>query len=325
MASSRRARGAPPRLLDYNATLIGRDDFTDELSTFHVRYDAPLDSEPAFVPGQYVAVGLNNEASPEFGAVRRSMSIASAPEQGEALQFYMRFVRRPTSDNPLTHLIWTKRAGDRLHVTRKPVGKFTIAETLGEDDARARLCVAAGTGLAPFLSMLRSMRHRDSSADMSRFVLIHAASYPADLCYADELRGYAERHGLHYFASVSRPQEAPGWTGDTGRAEDYFLPERLEAFEARAGFRPGELTPHRAGVLVCGLQGTIARCIERLAPRGFAPFHRRLRNVLGLGEDRPPSLWWEQYDAEPVIDVKDAEAVERLKLDLQRAAVARPG
>ncbi|HEX5419903.1 MAG TPA: hypothetical protein VFY39_07875 [Gammaproteobacteria bacterium] len=311
------------RLLDYNATLIRRDDFTPELSTFHIRYDEPLDAEPAFLCGQYVALGLNNEAKPALGSVRRSMSIASAPEQKSRLEFYIRFVRHPASDNPFTHLLWPIKEGGRIYVTRKPAGKFTLGETFREDDSRAVLCVSAGTGLAPFLSMLRSLRMKDPSADMRRFILIHGASYPADLCYADELLGYAEQNGLHYFRSISRPQEAPGWTGDTGRAEDYFLPGRLEDFEARAGMRTGELTPRRAGVLVCGLQGTIARCIERLASRGFIPFHRRLRRALGVADDSPPSLWWEQYDAEPVIDLKSEEAVAALKSELERGLALR--
>jgi ferredoxin--NADP+ reductase len=306
----------PPRPLEYNATLIRREDFTPELATFHVRYDEPLEGDPAFVPGQYVALGLNNEARPQLGSVRRSMSLASAPEQKDAFQFYVRFVRRPASSNPLTHLLWPMSEGDRLFMTRRPAGKFTMASTVGDADRRLMLCVAAGTGLAPFLSIVRSTKIRNPGADMSRIVLIHGASYPSDLCYADELSSYAEQNGLRYSCSVSRPKEAPSWNGDTGRAEDYFLPERLEDFETRVGLVPGELTPHSAAVLVCGLQGTIARCIERLAPRGFCPFHRRLRKALGLDEDHPPSLWWEQYDTEPVIDVKNSETVAALKRDL---------
>ncbi|HEU4619719.1 MAG TPA: hypothetical protein VFV10_16900 [Gammaproteobacteria bacterium] len=307
----------PPRPLEYNATLIRREDFTPELSAFHVRYDEPLGTDPAFVPGQYVALGLNNETRPELGSVRRSMSIASAPEQTHGFEFYMRFVRHPASDNPLTHLLWRRAAGDRIYMTRKPVGKFTLRDTIGEGDGRIRLLVAAGTGLAPFLSMVRSATLRDPDASLSGVVLIHGASYPADLCYSDELRLLAERNGLRYLPTVSRPHEAPGWTGDTGRAEDFFLPGRIESLEARAGLRAGELGARTAAVLVCGLQGTIARCIERLAHRGFVPFHRRIRHALGIEDERPASLWWEQYDAEPVIDLHDAEAVAALKRDLE--------
>ena len=311
----------PPRPLTYNATLVAREDFTAELAAFHVRYDEPLAQAPAFRPGQYVALGRNNEARPVLGGVRRSMSIASAPEQTNALEFYIRYVAHPASDNPLTHLLWPMRIGERLFMSRKPVGKFTIEDTLGEPDSRIRLFVAAGTGLAPFLSMLRAMAIKDARADMRRILLIHAASYPADLRYGEELARYAERHGLRCFRSVSRAAEAAAWTGDTGRAEDYFVPERLEALEERAGLPRGALNARDAGVLVCGFQGTIARSIERLAPRGFVPFHRRIRGALGLDESVPASLWWEQYDAEPVIDLRNADAVAVLK-DGLRAGIA---
>jgi ferredoxin/flavodoxin---NADP+ reductase len=305
-----------PKRLTYNATLTRRVDFSSKLAAFHVRYDEPLDGDPTFTPGQYVALGLNNESRPELGSVRRSMSLASAPEQKDAFEFYIRLVESPESENPLTHLLWAMKEGDRVFMTRKPVGKFTLRDTVGESPSRVHVYVAAGTGLGPFLSMIRSRKLRDANSDMSRIVLIHAASYPADLCYADELSRCAAENGLRYFRSVSRPKEAPEWTGDTGRAEDYFLAERLEDFERRAGFRPGELTPHAAGVLVCGLQGTIARCVERLAPRGFVPFHRKIRRVLGLGVEVPASLWWEQYDTEPVIDIGNEEDVAGLRRDL---------
>jgi ferredoxin--NADP+ reductase len=309
-----------PKPLAYNAVLVRRDDFTAELTTFHVKYDEALKPEgPAFVPGQYVAIGLNNTEQPDKGSVRRSMSILSAPEQQEAYEFYIRWVKHPESDNPLTHLLWKMKEGDRIFMTRKPVGVFTVKDTVGESDPRWRLYVAAGTGLAPFVSMLRSEHLRDPKADMSRTVLLHGASYPGDLCYADELAGYAEQHGLHYFRTVSRPKEAPDWKGDAGRVEEYFKPDKLEDLEKRIGVAAGTLTPRTAGVLICGLQGTIAETITRLAPRGFVPDNRRIRKALEVPEDMPAHVWWEQYDNTPVIDVDDAALVGRLRDQLRAA------
>jgi ferredoxin/flavodoxin---NADP+ reductase len=313
----------PPKPLAYNAELVRRDDFTPELTTFHVRYDQPLEAEGArFVPGQYVAIGLNNEERPDLGSVRRSMSLFSAPEEQDAYQFYIRYVKHPDSPNPLTHLLWKMKPGDRIFMTRKPVGVFTLRDTVGEDDPRWRLFVAAGTGLAPFVSMVRSAHLRDPSVDMGRTVLLHGASYPADLCYREELEGYAAKNGLHYLRTVSRPKEAPGWTGDVGRVEDYFLPDRLAELESRLGLAAGGLTPATAGVLICGLQGTIGQTIERLAPRGFIPDNRRIRKALEIPQDMPPHVWWEQYDTTPVVDIHDPAVVARLK-DQLRAAWAR--
>jgi ferredoxin--NADP+ reductase len=309
----------PPKPLAYNAELVRRDDFTAELTTFHVRYDQPLGDDKPFLPGQYVALGLNNTDKPELGSVRRSMSILSAPEQREVFEFYIRWVKHPESDNPLTHLLWKMNVGDRIFMTRKPVGVFTVKDTVGEGDPRWQIYVAAGTGLAPFVSMVRSIHLRDDRADMSRIVLLHGASYPADLCYKEELEGYASQHGLHYFRTISRPKEAPDWTGDTGRVEEYFRPEKLVALEERLGLQAGALRPDNAGVLICGLQGTIAETITRLIPRGFIPDNRRIRKALGVPEEKPAHTWWEQYDNTPVIDIDNAELVARLSGELKAA------
>lgn len=308
-----------PKPLEYNAVLTRRVDFTPELTSFYVRYDQPLATAPLFLPGQYVAIGLNNDDKPELGSVRRSMSICSAPEETDAFEFYIRWVKHPESDNPLTHLLWNMKVGDRIFMTRKPVGKFTLEDTCGVADPRYKVFVAAGTGLAPFVSMVRSLHLRDPRADMSKLILLHGASYPADLCYREELEGYAEQHRLHYFKSVSRPGEAAEWKGDVGRVEDYLKAERLAELEDRLGVAPGGLHIDTAAVLICGLTGTIAQTITRLAHRGFVPFDRKIRKACGLPEAQPAAMWWEQYDTDPVVDINNPDVVASLRADLVKA------
>ncbi len=309
--------------LTYNATLVERIDTTDALAIFKVRPDEPLPGDPPFLPGQYVTLGLNNEERPELGSVRRPMSIASAPEERESLEFYIRYVGEPESENPLTHLLWKTRAPDRLFLRPKAVGKFTIEDTIGSDDPRLRVCVAAGTGLAPFLSCARSEVLRDPEADLSGWAILHGASFPADLGYREELERLERKHRLVYLKSVSRPWLAPEWQGDKGRVEDYFLPERLADTEARLGLGPGRLEPGRAVIYICGLQGTIGTTIRRLLGRGFVPDNRKLRRALEVPDEVDPSLFFEQYDATPVIDVKDPEVVEPLRAELAAALAAR--
>ncbi len=302
----------------YNATLVERLDLTPQLAVFKVRPDAALAGDPQFVPGQYVTLGLNNEQRPDLGSVRRPMSIASAPEERDALEFYIRYVSHPESDNPLTHLLWRAKAGDRMFMRPKAVGRFTVADTVGEADGRLRVCVAAGTGLAPFLCMARSDHLRDADADLGRWAILHGASYPADLGYRDELESLAA-HGLRYLASVSRPKESPDWRGDVGRVEDYFLPERLADLEGSLGLGAAKLDPGHAVIYICGLQGTIGKTIERLAARGFVPENRKLRRALEVPDDVPASLFFEQYDNTPVIDIKDPRVVEPLRDQLRAA------
>jgi ferredoxin--NADP+ reductase len=298
--------------LDYNATLVERIDLTDKLSLFRVKPDAAWGPTgdgriPDYDPGQYVTLGMNNIAQPEKGSVQRAYSIASPPEEKRWFEFYIRYVDHPASDNPLTHLLWPLKQGERLFLGKKVVGHFTLEKAIQPDDARLRVTVAAGTGLAPFLSMVLSARNRGK--DIHRFAMLHGASYAADLGYADELKAlYRERPDL-YFPSISRPQSCPGWNGPCGRIESHFSePQKLATLETRLGLGAGGMTPERAVIFICGLTGTIQNIVLAMLKRGFVPSDRALRKALGL-LDLEPSLFYEQYDSEPVIDVATPEAV----------------
>jgi ferredoxin--NADP+ reductase len=264
-----------------------------------------------------VTLGLNNADRPDLGGVRRPMSIASSPEQARrqgALEFYIRFVKAPESENPFTHLLWKLRPGDRLHMRSRPVGHFTLESTCGVDDTRFHVYVAAGTGLAPFTSIVFDRHARDLG--LSREVILHGASYPEELGYRDELCRLAREHGLVYLPTVSRPPadaaEGPTWMGSRGRVEDFFLPARLPELAERLGLSTEQLTPQHCTVLICGLNGTIARVIERLLPLGFVPDNRRIRRALCIADDVPASLFFEQYDNDPPLSLKDPGEVARL-------------
>ncbi|HEX3766239.1 MAG TPA: hypothetical protein VHW23_46420 [Kofleriaceae bacterium] len=308
--------------LEYNATLTERVDVTDALTLFRVTPDQPPAQRPWFVPGQYCVLGLNNAEKPELGSVRRSMSIASAPEHDGPVEFYIRWVAKPESDNPLTHLLWKIKTGDRMYMRAVAAGVFTVPDTVGVDDPRLRVMVAAGTGSAPFLSMVRSELRRNPDADLSRWVLLHGASYPADLGYRDELLQMVERNGLKYWGTVSRPREALDWKGDAGRVEAFFEGARLDEFERRLGLPAGGFTPRNAVILICGLTGTITGTILPLLDRGFVPEVKRIREALGVPAERHASVFWEQYDTEPIINIKDPNVVEPLRARMQ-AALAR--
>jgi ferredoxin--NADP+ reductase len=308
--------------LEYNATLTERVDVTEALTLFRITPDQPPAERPWFTPGQYCVLGCNNAEQPELGSVRRSMSIASAPEDDGPTEFYIRWVAKPESDNPLTHLLWKLKTGDRMYMRAVAAGVFTVKDTIGVEDPRIRVMVAAGTGSAPFLSMVRSELRRDPAADLSRWALLHGASYPADLGYRDELMRMVDRNRLKYWGTVSRPKEAPTWKGDTGRVEGFFEGKRLEELERRLGLPPGGFTPKNVVIFICGLTGTITGTIIPLIDRGFVPDHKRTREALGVPADVKDSLFYEAYDTESVINLKDPNVVEPLRARMQ-AALAR--
>jgi ferredoxin--NADP+ reductase len=250
------------------------------------------------------------------------MSIASAPEVDGPLEFYIRYVARPASQNPLTHLLWELETGARIYLHAVAAGVFTIKDTVGVDDPRLRVMVAAGTGAAPFVSMIRSEVHRNPRADLSKWVLLHGASYPFELGYRQECLALSATNALRYWGTVSRASEARDWTGDVGRVESFFEPDRLGNLEQRLGLAVGEFTPKRVVVFVCGLTGTIGASLVRLLDRGFMPNAKAIRQALAVPPDVSPSLFYELYDPAPVIDIGNPAVIDPLRARTQ-AALAR--
>jgi len=312
-----------PKLLRENAAIVERIDLTDTLSIFRIAPDRPPTTRSWFMPGQYCVLGANNVESPTLGGVGRAMSIASAPEFDGPVEFYIRRVTRPATRNPLTHLLWKRHAGDRVYMGTVAAGTFTISDTVGDSDPRIRVMVAAGTGLAPFISMIRSATCRDANADLSSVIVLHGMSYPSELGYRDELLRLVATNGLRYWATVSRCEEATGWAGDVGRVESFFEPSRLAALESRVGLPPHGFAPRNVAVLVCGPNGTIVGTVTALIDRGFVPRAPQLRQALGVRPDLKDSIFYEQYDPHPVIDIHDPTIVEPLRARMQ-AALTEP-
>jgi ferredoxin--NADP+ reductase len=315
------------KLLPYNATLTARIDLEPTLAIFRLRPDEILrkgaPTGPWFLPGQYVTIGMNREVvegenDPRPVSVRRPMSIASPPEDEDELEFYIRKVSTPESDLPLTHVMWGVKVGDRMYCRAAATGKFTVEDTVGLDDKRLKVCLAAGTGMAPFISIARSRVRRDPEARLDDLAILHGASYPTSLGYREECEQLARDNGLKYVATISRPKDVPNWNGFAGRAEG-LVAENLAKTELACGLGEGGMRPDKAVILICGLTGTIANTIIALLKRGFVPDNKRLRRALEVPDDMPASIFWEQYDTEPVIDVKDAALIDQLRAELRAA------
>jgi len=280
-----------------NATLVERIELAPTLVIFRIRPDVvPADGEPWFLPGQYAAIGV--------GDVQRAYSIASAPAERRWLEFYVRFAREPATVSPLTHRLFKVPIGGRLHLGEKIAGRFTLERTVPPGDRRKKLLVAAGTGLAPFVSMVRHARHARAETALAHLAVLHGVSHPHELAYRDELSDAAAHFGLLYLPTVSRPAGHPDWAGLTGRVET------LLDGGALAGV---ELTPDKTIVYVCGFRDTIAGAVRRLLRRGYVPEDRRLRRLIGIEDDAKPSLFFEQYDLEPVFDPNDHALIAELR------------
>jgi ferredoxin--NADP+ reductase len=256
-----------PRVVDadadaYNCRLVRRVDQTDDLAYFWVK----LDAEPIhFDPGQYLTIGVFADGK----LLQRPYSVASAPIEASdgGYEFYVRRVPIPR----FTTLLWRLPIGHRMRMIG-PKGRFLLEP----DDKRTHLFVSTGTGIAPFISMIRqSMVDRGPR----RTVVINGCSYVDELGYREELESLERdrRYPLHYVPTISRPDDPrnAGWTGRTGRVESI-----VTSVSHEHGLRPD-----RTVVYICGNPEMIINAERELMDRGFPEFHVKKELYWPKGKD----------------------------------------
>jgi ferredoxin--NADP+ reductase len=226
----------------------GRISRWEEISPGLAIVGVEANDEPfPFAPGQYATLGLMGDAGK---LIRRPMSVSSSADDLSEYEFFIRLV----DEGEFTPLLWQRAVGDAINITG-PKGKFLLQE-----DSRRCLFVASGTGLAPFISMIETLRGRGEARDI---VLLHGVSYEHDLAWRQQLEELEASEGftLRYVATISRPQYHSDWTGCTGRVES-IVEGQLDAHG---------LTPENTTIYVCGNPEMITAVEEMAAARGFPP------------------------------------------------------
>lgn len=255
-----------------NATMTHREDVSPGLSIIRVESDKALFP---FEAGQYCVLGLPPEAArireageePELDEkkrkqmIRRAYSISSSSKSGEYLEFYVTLVQT----GGLTPRLFNLKVGDRVWLGPKATGLFTLKEV---PEGSTLFLMATGTGLAPYVSMVRSDILNEHTH--RKIVISHGARYSKDLGYREELEELASRHdNLVYIPSITRPQDDPDWKGATGYLQAQLRSGRLEEL---AGV---ELCPETCHVFLCGNPSMIEEAVEILKERGLTEWSRQ--------------------------------------------------
>jgi ferredoxin--NADP+ reductase len=248
----------------YNATVIGREEINPQLLIMRVRPDGELYD---FKPGQFAVLGLLGgaprveEAAPDEPPVepdkmiRRAYSIASSSLERRYIEFYLTLI----TSGQLTPRLFALAHGSRIFLGPKASGIFTLDRVPAE---KSVVLIATGTGLAPYISMLRTMLVNDSRR---KFVILHGARYGWDLGYRGELESLARlRPNLTYIPSITRPDQDPHFHGYTGRIQALMEQGVLEKESGVA------LDPQQAEVFLCGNPEMVKVATTMLEGKGFA-------------------------------------------------------
>lgn len=262
-----------------NATITMRYEINHGLLVLQI---TPDDEMPPFKAGQYTVLGLPGSAArthlaePEAPSadpdklIKRAYSIASSSLHGKYFEFYVALVRT----GALTPRLFAAQQGERIHIGSKIVGMFTLDDVNPDHDV---VFVATGTGLAPYLSMLRSAYEFDANRTT---VVCHGSRVSWDLGYRSEMEGLAARYGnFHYLPIIDEKDRDPLWTGPVGFINRFFE-------EGIVGERLGhELRPDRTSVFLCGNPLMIQSMEGLLTPQGFREHKRK----------EPGNLFMEKY------------------------------
>lgn len=191
-----------------------------------------------FRSGEFVMIGLKDGDRP----LLRAYSIVS-PSWEEHLEFFS--VKVP--EGPLTSRLQHLKVGDYLFLSKKPTGTLVIDAL---QPGQRLFMVGTGTGLAPFLSVLRDPETHDRFEEI---IITHTVREEQELAYrdfleneihADEIFGELLRDRFTYYPTVTRGEfKTPGRITDRIQVGD---------FAKDLGLIGNRFNPQTARVMVCG-------------------------------------------------------------------------
>ena len=245
----------------YNAEVVAKSYVTDSLFFIKIKPDSGMID---FVPGQYIALGLTGDASrcdslpaeevaQEAGKlIRRSYSIGSAPGAEDGYEFYIALLPQGV----LTARLAALEPGSRVFIGKKPIGKFTLADV---PEGHPLVLVATGTGIAPYVSMLREGAVLKTAPQVT---LLHGVRYASDFGYGEELQAMAAAHDNFTFKQIVS-RESEGWEGARGYVQDFIVDGTVP------------VAPDTHHLMLCGNPNMIEDLEKLLVDKGFIIHSRK--------------------------------------------------
>ena len=223
--------------------------WTDRLFTFTTTRDPAL----RFSNGHFTMIGLRVDGKP----LLRAYSIVSANYEE-----HLEFLSIKVPDGPLTSRLQHIQVGDTVIVGKKPTGTLLIDYLL---PAKRLYLLSTGTGLAPFLSVIRDP---DTYEKFQEVVLVHGVREVKELAYHDyltqelpahEILGEMVSAQLKYYPTVTREP-----FHHQGRITDLIKNGKLFT---DLGLPP--LNPLEDRVMLCGSPEMLASLKHILEHRDF--------------------------------------------------------
>jgi len=207
-----------------------------------------------FRNGEYIIIGL---AQGEHRPILRAYSIVSANHED-----YLEFLSIKVEGGAFTSKLQHLAIGDELIIGSKPTGTLIIDDLR---DGRNLLLIGTGTGLAPFLSIIKDP---ETYARFEKVVLFHGVRFTNELSYNKILTTDLPNHEylgemiteqLIYYPSVTREPYK-----NQGRITDLIKTGKLHLDIGLA-----ELDPEFDRVMLCGSPSMLKETCAIIDQLGF--------------------------------------------------------
>lgn len=223
--------------------------WTDRLFSFTTTRDPAL----RFSNGHFTMIGLKVAGKP----LLRAYSIVSANYEE-----HLEFLSIKVPDGPLTSRLQHIQVGDSIIVGKKPTGTLLIDYLL---PGKRLYMLATGTGLAPFMSIVRDP---DTYDRFEQVVLVHGVREVDELAYHDLLAKHLPEHEflgelvsdkLKYYPTVTREEFI-----NQGR-----ITELIESGKIFEDLAMPPLDPAHDRVMICGSPAMLKDLKRMLESKGF--------------------------------------------------------
>ena len=213
---------------------------------------------PPFQAGQYIALYL------EMDGIRtsRPYSISSQPNQ---TGYYDITIRRVENGLVSNYLLDEVKRGDVITCSG-PAGNFYFNPLIHQ---KTMVCVAGGSGITPFMSMIREII--DCGLDRTVY-LFYGNKTTDDIIFGAELTRVSQRfENIHYLPVIE--EASADYGGACGFITRDVIREALEDIEEKSYF-------------ICGPMGLYEFCLPELETLSI-PRRKIKQEMYGA----PPSIW----------------------------------
>ena len=205
-----------------------------------------------FKNGEFVMLGLR----PEGKLIPRAYSIVSTNHDD-----HLEFLSIQVPDGPLTSRLAKVDKGNSIWINTKTTGSLTLHHI---QPGRHLYMLATGTGLAPFMSLVRG---GEIFQKFERVILVHTVRKQQGLAYRDELVSRSDEQFLYVPTVTREPFET------TARGADLF---RSGELADKFGLPLPE--PEQDRVMLCGNPNMNKEMTDYLEEQGWT-----MTNYKGAG------------------------------------------